>query len=484
MKAESMETDSRNRNTEKNRKKNKPEVSKKELFETMPVMKAILSLAIPTIISQLINVIYNIADTFYVGRTGNPYMIAGVSICLPVFLITIPIANLFGIGGGSQISRLMGAGKEKDAKSVSAMSFYGSLIFALAYSVLIYFFMAPILKALGASEDTVLYARQYTYYVVVLGTPFVVLSAVESHLLRNSGYSDLASYGLSGGGILNMILDPLFMFVIFPKGMEVKAAAIATLISNIASFLFLTVVFLRVSGTSPLSMSVSDLKKASGKTLSVICSVGIPSALLPGLFDVANIVLNSGIAAHGDLQLAAMGIVTKLERIPNAVGIGLSQGMLPLVAYNFSSGNHGRMRESIQTARKIGLATAACCLILFLLFADKLVGVFLSASAAGEAAATLAFATAFLRLRCAASPFQFINYHSSYCLQAMGDGKGTMLHAFLRIMVLYIPMMLILDRLFGANGLAAALPVGEFLSDFIALYFLSRCIRKQSRMTE
>ncbi|MDO5445536.1 MAG: MATE family efflux transporter [Eubacteriales bacterium] len=455
--------------------------NKKELFENIPVPKAIMTLAVPTIISQLINVIYNIADTFYVGRTGNPYMIAGVSLSLPVFLITIPIANLFGIGGGSYISRLMGAGKEKEAKSVSSMSFYGSLILSLAYSILVFFFMTPLLKALGASADTMEFAKQYTLYVVVFGTPFVVLSAVESHLLRNTGYSDLASYGLSGGGILNMILDPVFMFILFPKGMEVKAAAVATLLSNIAAFIFLTVVLVRVSGKSPLSLSARDLRKSGKGQLSAICSVGIPSAVLPGLFDVANIVLNSCMAVHGDLQLAAMGIVTKIERIPNAVGIGLSQGMLPLVAYNYSSGNHERMQSTIKTARKMGLITAAVCVVAFELLAPKMVGIFLDSSAPGEAAVTLGFAAAFLRMRCAASPFQFLNYHSSYCLQAMGDGKGTIIHAFGRIVGIYIPAMLILNSFFGPSGLALSLPVGEFLSDFLAIYLLRRWLNSMDK---
>lgn len=457
------------------------QISKKELFETVPVPKAIMTLAIPTIISQLINVIYNIADTFYVGRTGNPYMIAGVSISLPVFLITIPIANLFGIGGGSYISRLMGAGKEKKAKSVSSMSFYGSLLLSCLYSVLVFFFMTPILKALGASEDTIEFAQQYTLNVVVFGTPFVVLSAVESHLLRNTGYSDLASYGLSGGGILNMILDPLFMFVLFPKGMEVKAAAVATLVSNIAAFIFLTAALLRVSQKSPLSISIENLKKSEKGQLSSICSVGIPSAVLPGLFDVANIVLNSCMAVHGDLQLAAMGIVTKIERIPNAVGIGLSQGMLPLVAYNFSSGNDERMQSAIKTARRIGLITAAVCVVGFELLAPRMVGIFLDSSVPGEAVVTLGFAAAFLRMRCAASPFQFLNYHSSYCLQAMGDGKGTLIHAFGRIIGVYIPVMLILNHFFGPSGLALSLPVGEFLSDFLAIYLLRRWLNSLDR---
>ena len=455
--------------------------NKKELFENMPVSKAILTLSIPTIISQLISVIYNIADTFYVGRTGNPYMIAGVSIALPVFLMTISIANLFGIGGGSLISRMMGAGKEKDAKSVSAFSVYGSLAASVLYSVLVFCFMDPILRVLGASENTLLFARQYTQYVVVLGTPFIVVSAVLSHLLRNTGYSNEASIGLSGGGILNMILDPVFMFILFPKGSEVLAAAVATLVSNVIAFLFLSVTLLRVAKKAPLSLSLSDLPKIRKGQIRSVMNVGIPSAILPGLFDLANIIINNQMAMHGDLQLAAMGIVMKIERLPNAVGIGISQGMLPLIAYNYTSGDHERMKKVISTARTMGIATALACVLMFQLFAPALCGIFLDKNGAAEAVATLAFAVTFLKLRGLSSPFQFINFHSSYCLQAMGDGKGTIIHAFGRIVAIYIPLILLLNKIMGETGIALSLSVAEALSDILALALVKHSVGKEMK---
>jgi len=456
---------------------------KKELFENTPVIKAILSLAVPTIISQMINVIYNIADTFFVGRTGNPYMLAGVSLSLTVFLLTIAFANLFGIGGGSLISRMMGAGKLDDAKKISAFSFYGGLGIALFYSLVIFIFMEPILYALGASENTIVYSKQYCTWVVALGSIPLVVSSVEAHLLRNTGYSKQASFGLSGGGILNMILDPLFMFVVFPKGSEVLAAAVATFISNLAALIFLTITIIKVSRTAPLSISPKYLKSLTAIDVKNTFSVGVPSALLPGMLDVANIVLNASMAAHGDFEVAAIGIVMKLERLPNAINIGISQGMLPLVAYNFSSGNKQRMREVIKKARLMGICIAIICIGLYEIFAPQLVSVFLNtkassgidpAKAAADAAATLALATVFLRLRATASPVQFINYHSSYCLQAMGFGGDTLIHSFVRILIFYIPLMYVLDHFFGATGLALALTAGEFLADFVALGFLRR----------
>ncbi len=451
--------------------------SKKELFEQRPVASALLTLAIPTIISQLISVIYNIADTFYVGRTGNPYMIAGVSVSLPLFLMTISFANLFGIGGGSMVARLMGAGKDEKAKGVSAFGFYGALAVSLIYSVAVFFFREPLLRMLGASENTMEFCLQYTNWVVVLGTPFVVLSAVVSHLLRNAGYSKQAGWGLSGGGILNIILDPICMFVLFPKGQEVRAAAVATFVSNVAAFLFLTVVLLRISRRSPLSVSPSEMKEISRRDVGEVFSVGIPSAILPGLFDVANIVMNSCMSAHGDLELAAIGIVMKVERLPNAIGIGISQGMLPLVAYNYTAGNHERMKSVISTARKMGVFCALACVVIFELLAAPMVSIFLSDSEA-DAIRTLALAVTFLRFRSTASPFQFLNYHSSFCMQAIGDGKGTIIHAFGRILLFYVPFMLIFDAIFGTAGLALALPVGELCGDILALFLLNRSLKK------
>ena len=199
----------------------KQEVSKQELFEKVPVPKALMTLAVPTIISQLIHLVYNMVDAFFIGRTGNSYMMAAASLSLTLMLMMISFSNLFGVGGGSLVARLIGAKKEEEARRVSAFSFYGAILAAVSYSLLIGLFMDPIMRMLGASDATIGFARQYALYVVVLGALPSILMNTIAHLLRNVGYAKQASFGLSGGGILNIILDPLFMFVILPDGMEV-----------------------------------------------------------------------------------------------------------------------------------------------------------------------------------------------------------------------------------------------------------------------
>lgn len=460
----------------------KAATDKREIFASMPVPQALLTMAVPTIISQMINLIYNMVDAFFIGRTGNSYMMAATSLTLTISLMNVALANLFGIGGGSLYARLLGTGRQQEAGRVSAFSVYGAIGISVLYSAAIGCFLNPVLRALGASDATIGYARQYTILVIVAGTLPALLSMVLGHLLRNAGYADKASIGLSSGGILNIALDPLFMFVLFPKGYEVAGAAAATLLSNIAACLYLLYSYRKASRTDALSMRVNDARAIEPSSIRQLFAVGVPSAILTGLFDLANIFVNVIASAHSDLVLAGMGIVMKVERLPNAINVGLCQGMLPIVAFNYSSGNHRRMKQTIQTARIAGLAVSFTCILLFELFAGGVTKLFMSTSGkdAQTALMTLGYAALFLRIRCIASPFQFTNYHSSYCMQAMGNGKRTMLHAFVRELVFYIPFMFLLDGLFGEKGLAAALVAGEACGALFALYLVRKTIAESA----
>lgn len=458
------------------------ETDKKELFERMPAGRAVFTMAVPTIISQLINLLYNMVDTFFIGRTGNSYMMAAVTVSFPLFMMTIAFSNLFGIGGGSEMARLIGKNREDRARGVCAYASAGALVLAAAYAAFVFFLQKPLLYALGASERTLGFARQYTNLVVVCGSIPIILSMVFAHLLRNVGYSKQAGFGLSAGGILNIALDPLFMFVIFPDGMEVFGAAFATLLSNIFSLIYFIVVLARMEKGAPLAFGLAAAGGTTKQERLELFKVGVPSAILTGLFDLANIFLNSLMSSHGDLEVAAIGIVMKIERLPNAINIGICQGMLPIVAYNFSSGNHERMKSVINITRRAGLLVSVVSMALFELLAGPFVGLFLSADGDGaaEAAATLAFATLFLRIRCLASPFQFLNYSTSFCMQGIGDGRDTLIHASARELLFYIPFMYLLNGLFGVYGLASALIPGEACGALLAWILLDRYLKKHT----
>ena len=168
----------------------KTDISEKtELFETMPVPKALATMAVPTIISQIVNLVYNIVHAFFIGRTGNSYMVAATTVALALTMMNVAMANLFGVGGGSLVARLMGRRHTDEARHVSAFSIYGCIALALTYSLLILIFMEPILFFLGASARTIVFAKQYTLFVIVLGSPVTITSLTLGHLLRNAGYA-------------------------------------------------------------------------------------------------------------------------------------------------------------------------------------------------------------------------------------------------------------------------------------------------------
>ena len=219
---------------------------KRELFEKMPVPKALATLAIPTIISQLITMIYNLADTFYIGLADNPSMTAASSVAFTLVFMMNALPNLFGVGGGSLISRLMGEKRDKEAGGVASFSFYMTLICAAVYSVLVLVFMDPLLRLLGATDSSIVFARQYAFCVVVIGAIPTTLSMTMAQLLRSEGFAGKASFGLGLGGVLNIILDPIFMFVILENGDEVKGAAIATMISNVAVLIYFIVNYILI----------------------------------------------------------------------------------------------------------------------------------------------------------------------------------------------------------------------------------------------
>ena len=453
------------------------DLDKRALFEDEPISKALATMAAPTIVSQLIHLIYNVVDAFFLGRTGNPYMSAATSLAWTLVMLNTALSNLYGVGGGSLVARLLGAKETDEAKRASSFTVYCGITTALGYSVLLALFLRPILRFLGASEATLGYAVQYTTLVLVAGSVPSLLSTVLAHLIRNVGYADKASIGLSGGGLLNILLDPLLMFVILPRGYEVVGAALATLISNTASCVYLLYAYRRASRTASLSLRLQDAGKARPESRRKLFSVGVPSALLTGLFDLANVCVNILASSHSDLVLAGIGIVMKVERVPTAVNLGICHGAMPIIAYNYSSGNRERMKKTIQTARLWGLMVCSAAIVLFLLFSTPVAAVFMDTRTGEAALKTIAYAALFLRIRCLASPVQFLNFHTSYSLQAMGMGKATVIHAAVRELVFYIPFLFLLDHLFGEIGLAYALLAGEGCGALFALWMLRRKLK-------
>lgn len=394
-----------------------------ELFETMPVPKALSTMAIPTIVGQLIILFYNMADTFFVGRTNNPYMVAAASLVLPIFNISLSLAGLTGIGGGALVSRLLGEKNYDEATKVNSFSIYLSVLIAAVFSLVILFFMKPLMYLLGAGPETINYASSYAFCVIVLGGIPTVLSNVLSTMLRSVGHSKKAGFGVTMGGIINIFLDPLFMFVIFPKGQEITGAGIATCLSNCISCVYFIVQIRKLGSDSVLKLT-SPKQLPYGRSIASVFAVGIPSAITTFLFDLDYIVLDKLMSGYGDLSLAAIGIVLKVERLPLNVGVGICQGMLPLVAYNYSSGNLNRMKDVRNFALKSGIIFALLSISLYESFANPIMRLFIND------VQTVSLGTGFLRIRCLATPLMFLSFFHVYLFNGFGEGKRALPGAF------------------------------------------------------
>ena len=417
-----------------------------EIFENKPILQALAIMAIPTIISQLITLVYNIADLWFIGQTDNPYMVAATALVATIFLMATAVANIFGVGGGNLVVRLIGSGQENEAKKVASWSLVIAAVSAVGFSIFCYIFMNPMLYLLGASENTIDYARQYMLFVVVFGALPTVLSNVMSAMLRNVGYSKEAAFGLGLGGILNVVLDPLFMFVIMPDGYEVVGAALATMLSNTIAMIYYICTYRKVQSVTILGIP-RGLEKILPDSRKSVFSVGFPAASSLLLFDVCNMMINMLSSSHGDLELAAMGIVLKVERLPLNVGIGICLGMTPLVAYNYASKNKERMMRFFRSARTAGLLFALICVVLYRIAAPFVIKMFISDGG------TVQLGTEFLRARCFATPFMFLSFHMVHFMQAIGEGKISFYLPVIRQLCLNIPMLLLLNAIFGMTGI-------------------------------
>ena len=447
----------------------------REIFESWSIPKALAEFAVPMIFGQLIILIYNLADTFFIGRTNNPLMVAGVSLLLPVFNISISVANLFGIGGGTLISRLLGAGKDNEAERVSAFSFYMTIITAGMFSLIMFVFMDSILRMLGASDDTLIFAKHYTFCVIVLGAVPTILSMTMGNLLRSTGYAKEAGFGISMGGMINIALDPLFMFVLLPKGYEVLGAGIATMLSNviICSY-FMFVILVRLKGNSSLSLSLRKVIPSRENAYSVFY-VGVPAAIAVFLFDVTYIIIDKLTSGYGDIPLAAVGIVLKAERLPLNVGIGICQGMMPIAAYNYSSGNFSRMREVVRFSRLAGLVFGFVSVLMYELFASSIMRIFIAD------AQTIELGTHFLRARALATPFMFLCFHPVNFFQAVGHGGKAMLLGVSRWAVFNIPLLFVMNYIFGMYGIVWTQVIADIMMVIVSFVVYNNFIQNFSQ---
>ena len=448
----------------------KEKINSTEVFETMPVPQALRKMAVPTILGQIIVLIYNLADTFYVGQTGNPYMVAGVSLILPIFNTLIALANLPAVGGGTYVSRLLGLGRREEASKVTSFSIWLGVVIAAVFSVLVSVFMSPLLRLLGAGENTFTFAKQYVTCVIVCGGVPTVLANVLSNMLRSTGKSAEAGIGVALGGILNIALDPLFMFVLLPKGSEILGVGIATLLSNIISCVYCGTVIFRMRHDTVISFRPAHMTRGS---VFAILNVGLPASFVMLLFDVDYIIIDKLMAGYSDIALASVGIVLKAERLPLNIGVGICQGMVPIVAYNYAAKNYERMRKTYRLARWVGIVCGVVSIVLYEIFAENIMKFFIND------AETVAMGSAFLRARSPATLFMFLSFFTVHLFQSFGRGSISLYLGVQRWVLLNIPMLFILNHFFGMYGIVWAQVTADCINVIISFIILDRFMKRE-----
>lgn len=445
---------------------------KKELFETMPIPQAVSRMCVPMVITSLVTVVYNMADTYFVGLLGDPVQSAAVTLAYPVVLAFNALNNLFGVGSSSLVSRSLGQGDLEQARNAAAFGFWGALLGGLLYSLACTVFRTPLLGVLGADATTVQATTQYMYWVVTWGAAPTILNVVQGQLVRSEGCSVHAGIGTMSGCILNIILDPIF---ILPWGLNMGAAGagLATFLSNCAACLYF-IVLARIKGRGTvISMDVRRLFHMPPAVMKNVLAVGVPAAIQNLLNVVGNTLLNNFAAAYGAVVVAAMGVSTRLIQISQQISMGIAQGAMPLISYNYASRNYRRMKGVIRFDMLVDVAVLTAMTATYWVFAGPLVNLF------QNNAEVVAYGSIFLRGACLAIPFLAVDFSCVFTFQSVGMGRITLLLAVCRKLLLEIPLLFALNWLFPLYGLPYAQPVTEVVLTILGLVFLRRLLRER-----
>ncbi|HIW83611.1 MAG TPA: MATE family efflux transporter [Candidatus Dorea gallistercoris] len=434
-----------------------------ELMGELKISKAVMKMAVPSVISSLVTVVYNMADTFFVGQTGDPLQVAAVSLTNPIFILLMAFANMLGMGGSAVLSVALGAKDEKRAKNAAAFVTYASLFLGILAAAVMLFFMDPILALFGANAETYEFARGYTFHISY-GAPFIIWSAAASFIVRAEGASKEAMVGSMIGTIANIVLDPIFISVL---DQGTAGAAIATTIGNVLASVYYLWYFLKKSRV--LSIRWRDFTVRQG-ILTKTCSSGLPTAIFSALMSVSTIVLNQLLVVYGNDPVAAIGIVFKANMFITFLQMGLANGVQPLLGYNYGSGNIKRFRGVESYTKKCCLAAGVAATVLYFVFREPIIRLFISDEE------VIAYGVEMLVAYMLSGPVIGILFVNMNCMQSVGHAFPATVLSVLRQGILLIPLLYLLRALFGLEGVI----LGQSLTDYIAIIlsvFMWRRIR-------
>ena len=432
-----------------------------ELFEKVPVHKAYFKLALPVVFSMVISLVYNMVDTWFIARTGNTDLIAGVSLGAPVFTLMIALGDIFGLGGSSVISRLFGRKLDEDGKRLSVFCFYAAIVCGILITVLMLLFRQPILSLLGADQNTHTYVSQY-YTFIVLGAPFIILSFTPSNLLRTEGFATASMAGTILGSVVNIILDPIFIFVL---GLGAAGASIATVLGNICADIFFVWFLLKKSkklSVNPLGFHIS------ADEIGQIMAIGFPASITNFMQSFGIALMNRFLLPYGNERVAAMGIVMKINMIAVLILVGFAFGGQPLIGYNYGAGNHKRLQKILQFSYRFETGTGLLLALILALTARPMIGLFIKDPVIVETGIPM------LRMQLVGMPFIAVVLVTTCIFQSAGKAWNAFLLSVSRQGVLFAVVILLAARLAGYYGVLMAQAVSDLLTALLAVWLFWR----------
>ncbi len=442
------------------------DLKKTELFERTPIPKAFFTLTVPTILASLVMIIYNLADTFFVGMLNDSVQNSAVTLASPVMMAFYAITNLFGVGSSSMMSRALGRHDFETVYKSSAFGFWCGAVCALALSAGTTVFKAPLLSVLGVTAETEVATSSYMLWTVTCGAVPSILNVLLSNMVRAEGSAFHASVGTMSGCLLNIILDPLFILPQF-LGMGAAGAGLATFLSNCFACLYYFVLLTVRRGKTYVCV---DPRKFSfdREIVRGVFGVGIPAAIQNLLNVLGMTIFNNLTADFGPDAVAGMGIAQKINQVPFSIAMGLSQGIMPLVGYNYASGNIKRMKQTVSFSAKIALAFLAVVTVVFRLDSEGLVRLFMDNDTIVYIGARI------LRGFCFTLVFLAVDFIAVGVFQACGKGSLSFIFAVLRKVVFEIPFIIIFNKAVPLYGLAYSQTFAEILLCIIAIIVLLR----------
>lgn len=442
-----------------------------EDFNSMPVSRAVMKNALPAMVTMLMFLVYNLADTLFIGMTKDPYQVAAISLCMPLFMLFTAFANIFGMGGTSVVSRAVGEGRYEYIKKVSSFCMWTGLGLGVIIAITYLLFSGPILGLLGASSNTFIFAQRYLL-IIALSGPFALLSGIFSKMLMADGQPKKAMMGSTLGNILNVILDPVFILV-FHWG--VTGAAIATLFGNIIAAGYYIFYFWEYKNQTALSVSIRKYSVKNGICSSVL-AIGFPAALGALIMGVSTMFINKLMAGYGDMALAGVGVASKITMITGMICMGIGQGVQPLLGYSVGAKDSKRYSETLRFSLIYALIIGVTMTLVCYLFTNQIVGAFLTDVNA------YVYALKFGRIFLTTSFLFGVFYVLVNSLQAMGAALPALIVNISRQGIIFIPTMYVLDGLVGIDGIAWAQPVSDVLS--IALVAVLSVVTSKKKLID